>query len=138
MDVAFGTLLKRGNGDGPPETFTAVAEVVAVNPTLTKDEIDGTHHASPGGWRQWKPGLKSGEVAFEGNYLPSDPTHNAAAGVLKDFNDGTIKNYQISFPGSSVEWTFPAFPREFNPAAPVEGKLGLAGTFRISGQPTLE
>jgi hypothetical protein len=139
MDVAFGTLLKRGDGATPTENFTTIAEIVNVEPSLSKDEIEGTHHASPGAWKQFKPGLKEGELAFEGNYLPSDPTHNAATGLLNDFNDGHVGNYQIAFSGGSgVEWTFPAFIREFNPAAPVEGKLGLSGTFRIAGQPTLE
>lgn len=137
MEVAFGTLLKRGDG-AVPEVFTTIAELVNVEPSLTKDEIEGTHHTSPGTWKQFKPGLKEGEVSVEGNYLPTDPTHNRAAGLLKDFDDGTIRNYQIVFPIGGVDWIFPGFLREFNPAAPVEGKLGLSGTFRLAGQPTLE
>jgi len=137
MEVAFGTLLKRGDG-AVPEVFTTIAEIVSVEPSLTKDEIEGTNHSSPGGWKQFKPGLKEGEIAFEGNYLPTDPTHNAANGLLKDFNDGVIRNHQIVFPVGGVAWIFPSFLREFNPAAPVEDKLGLAGTFRLTGQPTLE
>jgi len=137
MDVAFGTLLQRGDG-GNPENFTTVAELANIEPSLSKDEIEGTHHTSPGAWKQFKPGLKEGEIAFEGNYLPTDPTHNAALGLLADFNTGAIRNYKILFPVGGVEWIAPMFLREFNPAAPVEDKLGLSGTFRLAGQPTLE
>jgi predicted secreted protein len=137
MDVAFGTLLQRGDGANP-ENFTTVAELANIEPSLSKGEIDGTHHTSPGAWKQFKPGLKEGEIAFEGNYLPTDPTHNAALGLLADFNTGVIRNYKIVFPVGGVEWIAPMFLREFNPAAPVEDKLGLSGTFRLAGQPTLE
>jgi predicted secreted protein len=137
MEIAFGTLLQRGDG-GSPEAFTSVAELANIEPSLSKDEIEGTHHTSPGAWKQFKPGLKEGEIAFEGNYLPTDPTHNAAVGLLADFNSGVIRNYKVVFSIGGVEWIAPMFLREFNPAAPVEDKLGLSGTFRIAGQPTLE
>jgi predicted secreted protein len=138
MDKAFGTLLQRGDGATPAENFATVAELANVEPALSKDEIEGTHHQSPGGWKQFKPGLKEGEISFEGNYLPTDPTHNASLGLLKDFADGSIRNYRVLFPIGGIKWTAPAFLREFNPAAPVEGKLGLSGTFRLAGEPTLE
>jgi hypothetical protein len=136
MDHGYGTLLKRGDG-AMPEVFTPIAEVVNIDVPLSRDELDGTHHQSPNAWRQFKPGLKSGEVSFEGNYLPSDPTHDAATGLAKDFNDPLIHNYQIEWP-TGEKWTCPAFLREFNPAAPVEDKLGMSGTFRIAGEPILE
>jgi predicted secreted protein len=137
MDVGFGTLLKRGDG-GSPETFVAVAEVVSIDCPLSRDEIDGTHHQSTNGWREFKPGLKSMEISFEGNYLPDDPTHNAAAGLIKDFADPDLHNYRIEWPVAGVKWTASAFLREFDPAAPVEDKLGMSGTLRVSGEPTLE
>jgi hypothetical protein len=49
-----------------------------------------------------------------------------------------IKNYRILWPGGAVKWTAPAFLREFDPAAPVDDKIGMSGTFRVAGQPTLE
>ena len=58
--------------------------------------------------------------------------------LLADFNSGMIRNYKVVFPIGGVEWIAPMFLREFNPAAPVEDKLGLSGTFRLAGQPTLE
>lgn len=136
MDVAFGALLQRGDG-AVPENFTTVAELANISAPISRDEIDGTHHQSPGGWRQFKPGLKSGEISFEGNYLANDPSHNAATGMLADFNSGVIRNYRITWPGTSVVWLAPAFLREFEPEAPVEDKLGMSGTLRIAGQPTL-
>ena len=137
MDVAFGTLLQRGNG-ATPEDFTTVAELVNVNPSVSRDEIDGTHHQSPGAWRQFKPSLKSAEIAFEANYLANDPTQNASTGILSDFNNGVIRNYRILWPGTGKKWSAPCFLREFDAEAQVEDKLGLSGTFRVAGEIILE
>ncbi len=137
MDAAFGTLLKRGNG-ATPEVFTTVAELTSVKCSVKRDELDGTHHQSPGAWRGFKPSLKSAEIAFEANYLANDPTQDASTGILSDFNNGTIRNYQIEWPVSGAKWTAPVFLREFDAEGPVEDKLGLSGTFRVCGEMTLE
>jgi predicted secreted protein len=138
MDVAFGTLLQRGDGASPTENFATVAEITNVSVSVSRDEIDGSHHQSPGGWRQFKPSLKSAEIAFEANYLPDDPTHDAATGVLSDFDAGVIRNYRILWPETEKKWSAPVFLREFDAEAPVEDKLGLTGTFRVAGEITLE
>lgn len=133
----FGALLKRGDG-AVPENFTTIAEISNLSAPISREEIDGTHHTSPGGWREFKPGLKQAEFSFEGNYLPADPSHNASVGLLADFNSGVTRNYRIEWPGTNVKWTAPAFLREFEPNAPVDDKLGMSGTFRVAGQMTLE
>jgi hypothetical protein len=137
MEVGFGTLLERGDGATPTEAFTAVAEVVNIDMPLAKDAIEGTHQQSPGRWRQFKPGLISGEITFEGNYLPGNATHDSATGLMADFRSHVIKNYRISFV-SGEKWVLPSFLRDFNPSAPVDDKLGMAGTLQIAEEPTFE
>ena len=65
---AFGTKLKRG------EEY--VARLTNLTPPeLSRDDIDVTDHDSPDGFREFVPGLKqAGEVALEGNLIPTDNT----------------------------------------------------------------
>lgn len=130
---AFGTLLKRAG--------VTVAEVTDINPPeLGRKEIETTHHQSPGMWQEFMKGLKNaGDVTFSINYIPTNSTHNAAAGVVADFaNDTTNDTWTIVFPDSgATTWTFPAFVSKFSPKAPVDGKLAADITLKVTGQPTL-
>lgn len=136
---AFGTLLKIGDGGGT-EQFTAIAEVANISgPGISLDTVDVTHHGSAGGFKEYVGGLlDGGEIKAELNYIPTDATHNATAGLLKDLKNKTKRNFQLVFPdGSSTTWSFAAFVTNFEPTAPVDGKLGASVTFKITGQPTL-
>jgi len=136
---AFGTLLKIGDG-GSPETFTTIAEVTDISgPSLSADTIDVTNHNSAGGYREFIQGLKdAGEVTFTINFIPTESTHNAATGLLKDYEDGTLRNFQLVFPDAgNTTWSFAAVVTGFEPAEPIDDKLAADVTLKISGQPTL-
>jgi len=136
---AFGTLLKIGDG-GEPETFTTIAEVTDISgPSLSADTIDVTSHDSPGGYREFIQGLKdAGEVTFTINFIPTEATHDASTGLLKDYNDGTLRNFQLVFPDpGNTTWSFAAVVTGFEPSEPTDDKLSADVTLKISGQPTL-
>ena len=136
---AFGTLLKIGDG-GDPETFTAIAEVSSISgPGLSLDTIDVTHHSSTAGWREFVGGLlDAGEVSFDINYLPTDATHDASTGLIKDMTDRTVRNFQLVFPdASNTTWSFSALVTGFEPSEPVDDKLAASVTLKLTGQPTL-
>ncbi|MCL5995493.1 MAG: phage tail tube protein [Chloroflexi bacterium] len=138
--AAFGTLLKIGDGGTPTETFTTVAEVTDIGgPELSLETIDFTHHSSPGGWRQFLPGLKDGgEISFSINFIPTNATQGHATGVLGDLDDRTQRNFQLVFPDAgSTTWTFPALVTKFAPKAPIDDKLSADITLKVAGQPTL-
>jgi len=143
---AKGTLLKRGDGGGS-EIFTTVAEVTNIGgPGLTQEMIDVTSHESAD-WRDYIPGIaEGGEVTLDINYIPDNASHDAVAGLLKDFEDqidGTLstpRNYQLVFPDpSATVWEFAAWISGFEPTANASGteKLGASVTLKITGQPTL-
>lgn len=136
---AFGTLLKRGDG-GSPETFTSVAEVRSINGVnLTRDTSDVTHHESTGKWEEVIVGIKrSGQLTAEVNYLPGNATQNGSAGVLKDFNDGTKRNWEMVLTdASNLKWSFAAFVTGFATAAPRDGELIGTITLKLTGQVTI-
>jgi hypothetical protein len=136
---AFGTLIQRGDGGGP-ENFTTIAEVLDIRgPGIRRDTSDKTNHSSPSGWEEVMPGIKrSGEVTFSVNFIPTENTHDAGAGLLKDLNDGTLRNFKLKFPdGAVTTWSFSGYVTGFEPTAPVEGNLTADVTIKLSGVPTL-
>jgi len=136
---SFGTLLKIGDGGGT-ESFTTIAEVRDISgPGFEQGTEEVTHHTSPGRWKERIATLlDAGEVTFELNFLPAETTHSYSSGLLEDMVNGTKRNFQLVFPDTgATTWTFPAIVANFEPTAPVEGKLTADVTLEISGAPTL-
>lgn len=137
--LGFATLFKTGNG-AIPEIFTALAEVTSVTPpAMSRDSIDATHEESPEGYREFIPGLKDGgEVSLELNFIPGSTTSDD---LLAEFdattNTGAIKNRQIVFP-NGVILSFRAFLTAFEPDSPLDDKLALAVTFKVTGKPSMD
>lgn len=137
--AGHGALLQIGDG-ADPENFTTIAEVRDISgPALGQDTADVTSHDSTGGWEEHIGTiLRSGEVTFDVNYIPTDSTHDASAGLINDMENRTLRNFQLVFPdGSSTTWSFAALVTGFEPGAPVDGELTASVTLTPSGQPTL-
>lgn len=137
--AGIGAQLQIGDG-GSPENFTTIAEVKDISgPALAQDTVDVTNHDSTGNWEEHIGTiLRSGEVTFDINYLPTDSTHDATDGLLSDKEDQTLRNFQLVFPdGSNTQWDFSALVTGFEPSAPVSDELSASVTLKISGQPTL-
>lgn len=116
-----------------------VAEVTNIGgPSLSRNAIDATHHKSPNAWAEFIKGIKdAGEVSMDIQYVPTNATHNASAGLLSDFaDDTTISVWTLTFPDTTV-WTFPGFLTGFEPGAPIDDKLTASVTIKVSGAPTL-
>lgn len=137
--AAFGTLLKKGDG-ATPENFTTVAEVTNIGgPALSMATVDVTCHTSPGAYAEKIPTIKNaGQVRVDVHFVPAAVTHGGASGLLADYQNRTLRNWQIVWPdAASTTWSFAAYIVAFEPAAPVDGKLAAAVTLDITGQPTL-
>lgn len=137
--IGFGTLLAMGDGN-TPEQFTDVAEVKDINgPGLTREFAELTHQKSPGGYREYKPTFKnSGDVTFKCNFLPDDATQGfLTTGLLKDYEDGTLRNFRLTFPdtGATVA-SFAAYVANIQPSSPMATALELNVTLRVTGPVT--
>ncbi len=136
---AHGTLLKIGDGEAS-ETFTTIAEVTSISgPALVTDAVDTTSHDSPSNHREFIGGLKdAGEVTFDINYIPTNPTHDATGGLLADYVARTLRNFQLVFSDSgNTTWSFTAIVTGFESNEPVDAQLTASVTLRITGAPTL-
>lgn len=132
---SHGTLLKRGDGGSPTETFTTIAEVLDISgPALALGTEDATSHDS-NFWREFVPTIKEGgQVTFDIQYY-SHTTHD---NLIADYNNRVRRNFQIVFPvGVGETWSFAAYVTGFEMSAPVEGKLTASVTLQITGAVTI-
>lgn len=136
---SFGTLLQIGDG-GAPENFVTISEVLDISgPALSLSTAETTNQDSTGGWEEFVGTiLRSGEVTFDVNFLPTDATQSFAAGLILDMVNRTLRNFQLIFTDAgTTTWAFAALVTGFEPSAPVDGKLSASVGLKISGQPTL-
>lgn len=135
--IGLGTLLKIGDGISP-EGFTAIAEVKDITgPGLTREFAEFTHQQSAGGYREYKPTFKnSGDVSFKCNFIPDDDTQGfaSAGGLLKDYEDGTLRNFELEFPDPGhTKASFAAYVANVQPGSPMANALELNVTLRVTG-----
>jgi predicted secreted protein len=128
--AAYGTTLEYAGGSEIGE-LTSIGGV-----KLTADELDLTHHGSPGKFREVIQGLRDGgDLAIEGNLVPDDAGQAALLVHYNTDEDGGIEAMMVTYPDGST-WEFSAFVKELDFGnAPVDGKLDFSATLRISGLP---
>lgn len=135
---AHGTLFKKGDGGGP-EVFTTIAEVKNISgPGMTRETFDLTTHSSTGAAREFGVGLiDNGEVTLDMNFVPTNATQDHSTGVIKDFTDGTKRNFQLVFPSSPARTAaFAGYFTNVEPGANVEDLLALSVTVKVTGPVT--
>lgn len=130
--AAFGTLLKRGNGQ-EPEEFVTIGGIANISgPGMTVDTLDATAHDSPGGFEEVIASfIRTSEVTLEVRFDPSDTEHQ---GLLDDLKSRVKRNFQVVFPDADeTTWTFSAFVTAYELTAPHDGLLGLNVTLKPTG-----
>jgi predicted secreted protein len=134
---AIGTLIKRGNQDGPPETFTAIGRAHNFQgPNLTTTEIDVTGLDNTTGYKDILMALKdAGQITMEIFFDPGDSGHR---GVLHDYDHQTLRNWDLIFPDpGATTWSAACYVKDFVPKGDTNGALTAQVTLRVSGAPTL-
>jgi hypothetical protein len=129
-----GTLIQRGNGDGPPETFTAIGEVLDFDgPGGERGEIDVTHLQSTS--REYKLALKDGgDMSFNVNILRGNAGQN---GLQADHDANTLRNFKVILnDGGPTTASFAAFVKRFRRSGAKDDVVKGNVTLRISGDVT--
>lgn len=134
--IGWGSILYRGNGDGPPETFTEIEEVTAFTPPQTvADEIDVSHFQSPGARREFIAGMiDSGEATATINYNPSAWTQHAQ--LSADAEARTVLNWRFTLPGEIETIDFRGFIKQFNRQVAPSDSTKVEITWRVSSVDT--
>ena len=136
--AAYGTLIKRGDGNGGSEAFTAIAEVDTINGmSLKMDTDDVTHMQSTGRWKEFVGTcLDAGEIALDVNFIPTNATQSQSAGLLADMKSFVKRNFQMVFSDIGVTtWTFTALVVGFDMKAPHDKSLSATFKLKITGAP---
>lgn len=145
--TGFGATLQAGQNDGSPETFIDVLGIKSISgPEISRDTHDVTTMLSPSGWREFIGGLKDGgEVSFEANWLPRDPSQGqAAGGFMAEFDKDSCEsrgNWRILVPACPGEdemyLQFQGIVSGQSLQIPMDDVMSFSGTIKVSGRPTL-
>lgn len=108
-----------------------IGEITGISgPGLSRDMIDVTHHTSEDKFREYLGGLSNGgSFSIEGNLT-------AASNLMSHFSDGdNSESWVITTPANT--WSFTGYVENFEPGAPIDGKLGFTASIKVTSTPTL-
>lgn len=115
-------------------SFVRVAEVVALALSETADDIDITNHDSTDRWSDYLQGLKTGEIAIEGNWLPANNTHDYNDdGLLGLFDNGEMRTWKLwlgNGANASIPLTFHGWVIQLQQGAMHDTKLEFSLVLR--------
>lgn len=98
-------LLKLGNADGPPETFTTVGGLRTTALNFNTQSVDVTDAESSGQWRELLAGAGIKTASISGSGIFKDGATDAS--VRTAFFDQTHDNWQLVIPDfGTVEGAF--------------------------------
>lgn len=131
--IGHGSLFEIGNDDSP-ETFTTLGEVITMTlPSLARAAVDATHQGSTDRWRDFIGGLRDGgEFKVDWNF---DPGGTVQTQLFEAFNENGHRTYRITFPDTTA-WTFEAFVTGISGEVPLDDKMTISGTFKLTGKPS--
>lgn len=130
-----GFLLQKGDG-GSPEAFTTIAEVQDIKgPAGATTIVDITNQSSPNHFKEIAPTLlEGGQVTFDCIFVPQDATQNGTTGLLADWKNRTLRNFQLICPDSrSTTLTFAAYVTKLDNSFPFANVAKTSVTLDISG-----
>lgn len=130
--IGFGTLFKVRTATGP-DVFTTIGEQTNVTPFgVSVDSIDASHMQSPNAWREFIAGLKdAGEASVDINYVPGGSTETLLFSLL-----GSAQVFRTVFPSGAIA-QYSGIITEISPETPLDDKMAVSLTVKISGQITL-
>lgn len=138
--IGYGATFAIGDGATPTEAFTALAEVISINPP--SDSIDmpeATHLSSPNRTKEYIAGLNDpGECALTINFLPGEADDDAIQ-ALRGLSSPT--NFQITYPAIAgnpqVKWTFAGYLTGYEPDVPIGDRMTANVRIKVTGSYTV-
>ena len=128
--LGYGTLLQRAG-------VTVVEIVKITGPAMKADMKEVSNMLSPNTYKEFIAGLREGgDVTVEGNYIPKEAT-NSQTTLRTDFENGTQSSWTIVLSNALGTWTFTAMVSALTPAIPLDDRITVTFTLKITGKPVL-
>lgn len=118
--------------------YRKVLEITNISgPSQSRDTIDLTSHDSSDSFKEYVAGLiDGGSISIEGNFIKGDAAGQVA--FHTDMQAGTKRSCFIVMPMAvGGAWSFEAIASGFEGSYPYESKIGVTGSLKITGKPTL-
>jgi len=115
-----------------------VLEISGISgPSQSRDTIDLTSHDSTDSYREYVAGIiDAGEISIDGNFIKGDTKGQIA--FHTDMQAGTKRSCFVVMPMAvGGAWSFEAIASGFDTPFPFDSKIGVSGTLKITGKPTL-
>ena len=105
--------------------------------SMTSDPIDVTSNDSDDSCREYIAGIRDGgELSIEGNFILTDAYGQVQ--LKTDMLAGTRREFEMVFPMSmGASWVFNGDVTAFDTSAPIDDKVSVSATIKVSGKPTL-
>lgn len=134
--IGYGSVFEIAASDDSPWDWLNLGEVTDITPpSAAVDQVDVTHMASPGGRREFVPGLiDPGECSFTMNYIPGSIGDVALLAILAMAPADRTRTCRITYPnGYSDEFTGQLMT--YKPTVPTGDKMTADVAFKVSGNP---
>jgi hypothetical protein len=109
-------------------------------PNMKMDMKEVSNMGSPSTFKEFIAGLRDGgAVTFEANYIPKDATQ---LNTQADLNAGVLSTWSITLPGTpgnanTCIWMFSGYVDTINPAIPLDDRITVTGSIKITGKPVV-
>lgn len=128
-------------------TSISIAPMVTVleitklaGPGMKVDMKEATNMLSPNTFKEFIAGLREGgDITFEGNYIPKDATQ---LNTQADLNAGTLSTWSLTLAGTPGNtncgiWMFSGYVSGLTPNIPLDDRITVSGSIKITGKPVL-
>jgi len=137
--AARGTILQYSTNP-PSVAYTPLLEIKKIGFSGTKYDLADVTNMNSSNFREWLPTLAdSGDLTFEGNLIPNDPTELALVGF---FNNATLVTWEVVLPADANQgfntslgtFTFLAYVASIDRTLPVDKEASISGKLKITGK----
>jgi len=144
--TGFGAMLQRGDGQSPENFVTVLGIKSITGPAFTRDTHEVTEQAQTSNFKQYIGGMvDAGELSFDANFLPREPTQNqSVGGFLAEFDLNSCNsrgNWRITLPECEGEaegyLELEAIVTGASIQFPMDDLMSFSGTMKVSGRPQL-
>lgn len=144
--TGMGALLQK-ESDTVSDDFISIMGIKSISgPNISRDTHDTTDMMSPLGWREFIGGLvDAGEISFDANWLPRDPTQGQdTGGLMAEFDKSSCASrgrWRIVAPEcegeADVYLQMSGILTGQNIEIPMDDLMAFTGTIKVSGRPEL-